>query len=79
MCRAMVQVGSRYVRRSDDQRRVFEEISQDLVPYGQWAPLRTLLVLIYNSSDLRDPEALERLSGAKEIGGERFDLRVVLA
>jgi len=53
----------KFVRRPDDQRRIFEEFSQDLVLYAQWPHLKTLLYLIYNSSDLKDPETLEKLGG----------------
>jgi hypothetical protein len=37
------------------------------------------LLLIYNSSDLRDPEALEKLSRECEINSKRFHVRVILA
>ena len=47
----------------DDQRRIFEDFSQDLVLYARWPHLQTLIVVVYNSADLRDPEALEKLSG----------------
>jgi len=50
-----------------------------LVLYAAWQPLKTLLFVIYNSSDLRDPESLEKLSGIKEIDGKRFDTIVILA
>jgi hypothetical protein len=69
----------KYVHRPDDQKRIFEEFSQDLVLYAQWAHLRTLVYLIYNSSDLRDAEAFERLAGEHEVNGRRFDVRVVLS
>lgn len=69
----------KYAHGPDDQKRIFEEFSEDLVLYPKWSPLETLIYLIYNSADLRDPEALERLSGEKEIDEKRFDVRVVLA
>lgn len=69
----------KYVRGPDDQKRIFEEYSQDLVLYAEWAHLKTLIYLIYNSDDLRDPEAFEKLSATQEIGGKRFNVRVVLA
>jgi hypothetical protein len=37
------------------------------------------MLLIYNSARLRDPEALEKLSGWQEVGGRRFEVNVVLA
>jgi hypothetical protein len=69
----------KYVRGPEDQKRIFEEYSQDLVLYAEWAHLKTLIYLIYNSGDLRDPEAFEKLSATQEIGGKRFSVRVVLA
>jgi REase_DpnII-MboI len=69
----------KYVRGPADQKRIFEEYSQDLLLYAEWAHLKTLIYLIYNSDDLKDPEAFEKLSAAQEIGGKRFDVRVVLA
>jgi hypothetical protein len=69
----------KYVRGPEDQKRIFEEYSQDLVLYAEWAHLKTLIYLIYNSGDLRDPEAFEELTATQEIGGKRFNVRVVLA
>ena len=69
----------KYARGPDDQRRIFEEFSQDLVLYTQWSHLRTLFLIIYNSACLRDAEALERFSGPKEVNGCRFEVKVILA
>ena len=74
-----VLVEVKYVRGPEDPKRIFEEYSQDVVLYAQWAHLKTLIYLIYNSDDLRDPEAFEKLSATQEIGGKRFNVRVVLA
>jgi hypothetical protein len=69
----------KYAYGPDDQKRIFDDFSQDLVLYAAWQPLKTLLFVIYNSSDLRDPESLEKLSGIKEIDGKRFNTVVILA
>ncbi|MHB8252158.1 MAG: PD-(D/E)XK nuclease domain-containing protein [Acidiferrobacter sp.] len=69
----------KYVHGPEDQKRLLEEYSQDLVLYAQWVHLRTLIYLIYNSADLRDAEAFERLTSTQEIGGKRFDVRIILA
>jgi len=69
----------KYVHGPEDQKRIFEEYSQDLVLYAQWAHLKTLIYLIYNSADLRDPEAFEKLSSTQEVGGKKFAVKVVLA
>jgi len=69
----------KYVHGPSDQKRIFEEFSQDLVLYARWPHLRALLFVIYNSADLRDAEALERLSGKQEVSGRQFEVRVILA
>lgn len=69
----------KYVHGPEDQKRIFEDFSQDLVLYPKWTRLTTLIFLIYNSDDLRDPEALQKLAGVKEISGKRFDVKIVLA
>jgi hypothetical protein len=74
-----VLVEIKYVHRPDDQKRIFEEYSQDLVLYAGWPHLKTLVFLIYNSADLRDAEAFEKLSGPQQVNERRFQVRVVLA
>jgi hypothetical protein len=69
----------KFVHGPDDQKRIFDEFSQDLVVYTSWTPLKTLLFVIYNADDLRDPEALEKLSGPKKINNIEFNVRVILA
>jgi DpnII restriction endonuclease len=69
----------KYVHGPGDQKRLFEEFSQDLVLYAKWPSLRGLIYLVYNSDDLRDPEALEKLSGPKQIGEKTFDAKIILA
>jgi hypothetical protein len=69
----------KYVHGPSDQKRIFEEFSQDLVLYAKWPHLKTLIFLVYNSGDLRDPEEFGKLSGMHEIAGRRFKVEVVLA
>ena len=69
----------KYVRGPEDQKRVVEEHSQDLVLYAKWVPLRRLILLVYNSGALRDREALEQLGGKHEVSGRTFEVDVVLA
>ncbi|MGE4299107.1 MAG: hypothetical protein AB7E47_13880 [Desulfovibrionaceae bacterium] len=57
----------KYVHGPEDQKRLFEEFSQDLVLYAQWPHLKKLVYLIYNSADLRDAEAFEKLSSTQVI------------
>lgn len=69
----------KYVHSPSDQKRIFEEFSQDLVLYSQWVHLKHLIYLIYNSADLRDAEAFEKLSSEQEIAGRKFEVAIVLA
>lgn len=74
---ALIEV--KYVRGPDDQRRIFEEYSQDLILYTSWPHLKTLVFVIYNSGDLRDPEALGKLGGKIDVEGKQFKVTMVLA
>lgn len=69
----------KYARGPGDQKRIFDEYSQDLVLYAGWPYLRTLIFLIYNSADLKDAEAFEKLGGDHEVNGRKFKVRVILA
>ncbi len=69
----------KFVRGAADQNRIVEELAQDLLQYSKWQPLQTFIYMIYNSRDLRDPEALEKLGGDQEISGKKYRTFVVLA
>lgn len=69
----------KFVRGPTDQNRIVEQFAQDLIHYSKWQPLRTFIYMVYNSRDLRDPEALERLGGDQEIAGKKYRTYVVLA
>ncbi len=68
----------KYVRSPNDQARIFKDLSSDQELYVKWEPLKVLICLIYNSGDLRDPESMEKLSGARKIRGKEFEMYVVL-
>jgi hypothetical protein len=74
-----VLIEAKYVRGPQDQTRLVEEFAQDLLLYSKWAALKHFVYLCYNSSDLRDPEALEKLEGEQNVGGRQFRVYVVLA
>lgn len=69
----------KYVRSPDDGKKILEDFSNDLVLYSAWKPLETLFFVIYNSSYLQDPDALEKLSGIHVIKDKRFNNLVILA
>jgi hypothetical protein len=69
----------KYARGPSDQKRIFDEYLQDLILYAKWPHLKTLIFLIYNSSDLRDPDEFIKLGGIQEIAGRRFNVEIVLA
>lgn len=72
-------IEAKFVRGPNDQTRIVEEFAQDLLLYSKWAPLETFIYLVYNSRDLRDPEALEKLAGPHEIAGKKYRTYIVLA
>ena len=69
----------KYARGPRDQVRLVEEFAQDVQLYVKWPHLQYFIYYVYNSGDLRDPEALERLSGDREVEGKRFRVFVILA
>jgi hypothetical protein len=71
----------KYVRGPKDQQRIVEEFAQDLLLYTAWAPLQTFIYLVYNSADLRDPEAIARLQGDGNtlVNGKKYRTSIVLA
>jgi hypothetical protein len=68
----------KFVRSPDDQKNIVQQFSEDLMLYAQWKPLKSLLYLVYNSRDLRDPEALLKLDGKKDINGKVFNTKMLL-
>ncbi len=69
----------KFVRGPNDQNRIVDEFAHDILLYSKWAPLKTFIYLVVNARDLRDPEALEKLSGTHEVAGKRYETHVVLA
>jgi hypothetical protein len=71
----------KFVRGPKDQQRIVEEFAQDLLLYTAWAPLQTFIYMVYNSADLRDPEAVARLqgNGNTELNGKKYRTVIVLA
>ena len=74
---ALVEV--KYAREAKDQSRFVRELGTDFLLYSEWKPLKTLICVIVNSGVLEDPEALEKLNGAKDLNGKKFEARIVLA
>jgi len=68
----------KFVRSPDDQKELVKQFSEDLVLYTKWAPLRTLLYVVFNSSDLADPEALTKLDGKHIVAGKTFVSKMIL-
>jgi hypothetical protein len=69
----------KFARGPQDQNRIVEEFAQDLLLYSRWTPLSTFIYVVVNADDLRDPEALDALSGTHEINGKRFRTFVIRA
>jgi len=45
----------KYAYGPNDQKRIFDDLSKDLLLYTSWPYLKTLICLIYNSGSLREP------------------------
>lgn len=69
----------KYVRGPSDQQRIIDEYSNDILLYTAWPHLKNFIYFIYNSDDLRDPEALDKLSGPQRINGVSFTSYIVRA
>jgi len=69
----------KYVHGPDDQRRIVDEYANDLLLYTKWPHLKHFVYLVYNSQDLRDPEALDKLGGPQNNNGVTFTAHVVLS
>jgi hypothetical protein len=69
----------KFVHGPDDQKRIVDEFSNDLLLYTKWPHLKHFVYLVYNSPDLRDPEALEKLQGTQTVNGVTFAVYIVLA
>jgi hypothetical protein len=69
----------KFVRGPSDQQRVVDEYSNDLLLYTKWPHLKHFIYVIYNSNDLRDPEALDKLAGTQSVNGATFKSHIVRA
>lgn len=69
----------KFARGPQDQQKLIDEFSNDLLLYTKWVHLGHFIYLVYNSQDLRDPEAMEKLSGEQTINGVSFRTYIVLA
>ena len=69
----------KYVRDPNDQARIVDELAQDLLYYEQWQHLKTFIYVVYNASDLSDPEALDQLSGVRGQDDKQYEVYIVRA
>lgn len=69
----------KYARGPKDQVRLVDEFAQDVQLYVKWPHLQYFIYFVYNSADLRDPEALEKLAGDRIVDGKKFRVFIVLS
>jgi REase_DpnII-MboI len=74
-----VLIDLKFVRSPNDQKQLLSDFAEDLVLYSKWPHLKTFVFCVYNSDDLKDPEALHQLSGRKDMSGKVFHAEIVLA
>jgi len=60
-----------------DQRRIEQEISEDLVFYTAWEPLKYLFFVVINSADLENAELLDKFSKPQAINEKDFQVKVI--
>lgn len=69
----------KYARRHTDQERFVREFAQDQQSYTQWQHLKHFVYVVYRSDNLKDPEALLKLAGQRNINEHQFEVHIVLA
>ncbi|HEY4176591.1 MAG TPA: hypothetical protein VGM90_07160 [Kofleriaceae bacterium] len=74
-----VVVEVKYVHGPNDQQRIVTDFAEDVLFYEQWDPLKVFIYVVYRSSDLQDPEALDKLSSSRKRGDKAYDVFVVRA
>jgi hypothetical protein len=60
-----------------DQHRIEKEISEDLVFYTTWEPLKYLFFVVVNSADLENAELLDQFSKPQAINEKHFQVKVI--
>lgn len=69
----------KFARGPSDQQKFVTEYSNDLLLYTKWPHLENFVYMIYNSQDLKDPEALDKLAGKQTVNGVTFMAHIVRA
>jgi hypothetical protein len=67
----------KFVRSKSDQRKIERALSEDLVFYSTWGPLKYLFFLIFNSADLENAELLDKWSKPQTIGEKYFTSKII--
>ena len=67
----------KFAKSPRDQRRIEQEISEDLVFYTAWEPLKYLFFVVINSADLENAELLDKFSKPQAINERHFQVKVI--
>jgi hypothetical protein len=67
----------KFVRSPTDQKRIEQEIAEDLVFYTAWEPLKYLFFVIFGADDLQNAELLDSFSKPHTIGDKSFSALVI--
>jgi hypothetical protein len=67
----------KFARGPGDQRRIEKDISEDLVFYTAWEPLKYLFFVVINSADLDNAELLDRFSKPQVINEKHYHAKVI--
>jgi len=67
----------KFARTPQDQKRIEQELAEDLIFYTAWTPLTYLFFVIVNSADLQNADLLDRFSKKQTINEKSFTARVI--
>ena len=67
----------KFARAPQDQKRIEQELAEDLIFYTAWTPLTYLFFVIVNSADLQNSDLLDRFSKKRTINEKSFTARVI--
>ncbi len=67
----------KYVHGPNEQERIKNQFAEDQQSYSRWQHLQHFIYVVYGADDLKDPESLDELAGARELNGKRFVAYIV--
>ncbi|GEM_PF-2869303 len=69
----------KYAREPGDKQTFIKAFGEDQLLYPKWQFLKTLIILIYNSNQLKDPDLFETMNKTPVGDGKSYDVKVILS